>query len=118
MVILAGMLVVALGCSLAILIFLDFSPELDTFFNVLMHGAMSLGPLAICPTMIYSVESWRKFAFLSVIFNKLNIFKTHMFKKRDKLVIIAPIWIGDAGKNELLRRETDTYFNQLAATWT
>ncbi|CAI2329399.1 unnamed protein product [Caenorhabditis sp. 36 PRJEB53466] len=113
-VVLAGLLLIAFGFTIAFILFYDLFPQLDTLLNAMIQGAMSLGPLVICPTMIYSVESWRKFDLTD------NILICKRAKERigRRSAEIMPMRKGSVMKNELIRKDTDTYFNQLTASWT
>ncbi|CAL2032227.1 unnamed protein product [Caenorhabditis brenneri] len=110
MVIIAGMGMVALGITTAILLFLNIFPRLDTLFNGVIQGEMSFVPLILTMSVMYSVESFRKTDVANFgLWEKLKI-------GRRKVAIIT-VRKDSSLKNELLKKETETYFNQLASSW-
>ncbi|PIC47331.1 hypothetical protein B9Z55_006719 [Caenorhabditis nigoni] len=111
-VIIAGMGMVALGIVTAILLLWNIFPLLDNFFNLIIQGEMSFTHLIVSMTIIYSVDSFRKVRLVDweSIWIKFKI-------SRRKVAIIA-VRKDSTVKTDMIKKETETYFNQLANSWT
>ncbi|CAO4366215.1 unnamed protein product [Caenorhabditis nigoni] len=111
-VIIAGMGMVALGIVTAILLLSNIFPRVDNFFNLIIQGEMSFTHLIVSMTIIYSVDSFRKVRLVDweSIWIKFKI-------SRRKVAIIA-VRKDSAVKTDMIKKETETYFNQLANSWT
>ncbi|EGT48289.1 hypothetical protein CAEBREN_31229 [Caenorhabditis brenneri] len=110
-VLIAGFAIVFFGFVIAIALFLNIFPQLDTLWNLCILAVMSLPPIVICPAIIYSVDSFRSYPFIpfDYIYTKLKV--------GQRKISVAPRK-GSSAKSEVIRKETETYFNQLAASWT
>ncbi|EFP05156.1 hypothetical protein CRE_04102 [Caenorhabditis remanei] len=109
MVIICGMGILALGISTAVLLFLNILPKFDTLFNGIIQGEMSFTPMIISISINYSVESFRKVKVFDwdSIWEKLRV-------SRRKVALVRK---DSSVKIEMIRKETETYFNQLANSW-
>lgn len=67
----------------------------------------SRGPLVICPCILFSVEAWRKCELMS------NPLYSMVLKSKRQKVAVAKY----NDKDETIKKDTDTYFNQLNASW-
>ncbi|PIC47217.1 hypothetical protein B9Z55_006646 [Caenorhabditis nigoni] len=106
-ILIAAFSIVVFGFFVAIALFLNIFPQMDTLWNLCLLAVTSLPPLVICPAIIYSVDSFRNYPFLDCFFIKLKVAKvTSVPRKRS------------SARSEDIQRETETYFNQLAASWT
>ncbi|EFP05210.1 CRE-SRE-48 protein [Caenorhabditis remanei] len=110
-VLIAAFCIVVFGFSVAIVLFLNVSPQLDTLWNICILAVMSLPPLDICPAIINSVDSFRNYPFLPIEYFRVKL------KIGRREVAIIPRKRSSA-KSDDIRKETETYFNQLAASWT
>ncbi|CAB60340.3 Serpentine Receptor, class E (Epsilon) [Caenorhabditis elegans] len=100
------------GFATALSLYFHILPELDTMLNLVMQAMINLPPLVVCPAIIYSVESFRSYHFLSVTYfwEKLKVGHgaVDMMPVQKKSFSV---------KHDEIRKETETYFNQLAASW-
>lgn len=108
-VLIAGFFIVCLGLLTAIFLFFNLFPQLDTVLNLCFIAVANLPPLVICPAIIYSVDAFRNHPFLSI---------SSIWEKLTGASAIMPVRKGSTAKCEELKKETETYFNQLAASWT
>uniref|UniRef100_A0A1I7UUI8 MMPL domain-containing protein n=1 Tax=Caenorhabditis tropicalis TaxID=1561998 RepID=A0A1I7UUI8_9PELO len=110
-VLIAGFFIVLIGFVVAIALFLNIFPQVDTLWNICLLSVMSLSPIVICPAIIYSVDSFRSYPFLRIdhIWDKMK-------KRRRKVGL--PGRKTSSARSDVIRKETETYFNQLAASWT
>uniref|UniRef100_A0A8R1DN47 Serpentine receptor class gamma n=1 Tax=Caenorhabditis japonica TaxID=281687 RepID=A0A8R1DN47_CAEJA len=96
------------ACSLNLVIFLEWVPALDTLFNMLFENMISLNTLFLCPTLLQSVDVWRKFSVLNRLRSSLKNHRT------TKVSTVSEC----AGRIDVTNKETDAYFDQLNAAWT
>ncbi|CAP37701.2 Protein CBR-SRE-44 [Caenorhabditis briggsae] len=103
-VIFAGIGMILVSCTSAIFIYFGILPDYATSINFLFEASLSLGPLLIGPTLIYSVTSWKNFKFFKLT---LKISPDH----KTTVTMVLP------GRDVECQKETDQYFKQLNASW-
>ncbi|EGT54072.1 CBN-SRE-44 protein [Caenorhabditis brenneri] len=106
-VIFAGIGMILISCSSAMIIYFGLFPEQESLINFVFEASLSLGPLLIGPTLIYSVSSWRNYKLFHLPFS-IKIAAA----RKNTVTMVAPL-----ERDAELQRETDTYFQQLKSSW-
>ncbi|CAO4366172.1 unnamed protein product [Caenorhabditis nigoni] len=109
-VIISALCLIFTACFVNLIMYLELLPRLDPLLNLIFECAINLNPVIICPTLIGSVDAWRKFTLSSGCCKMVKM----KVRRRRKTKVSST----DGGPRIDKTKETNAYFDQLAASWT
>ncbi|EFP05195.1 CRE-SRE-45 protein [Caenorhabditis remanei] len=111
-VIIAALCIIFTGCFVNLIMYLEFTPSIDPLLNLIFECAINLNPVIICPTLMGSVDAWRKFSFSNGFCKRIQ-----MKMRRRRVTKVSSTDGGCSSKHDKTKKETDAYFDQLNSAW-
>ncbi|CAL2032271.1 unnamed protein product [Caenorhabditis brenneri] len=106
-----ALLLIFSACFVNLIMYMEWASRLDPLLNLIFEVAINLNPIFICPTLLGSVDAWRKFSISDGFCKNL---KKRMRRRLNKISSTSD---GTFSSKNDRKQETDAYFDQLNNAW-